>query len=270
MASIEFLETRVAGKEKELEKLNKKLERIRKVEAQNWQDPNPYYYSEYDLRSVLKDIDSAQIALNSYKEKLAAEIEKNSSRNVPAIVEFLDDWRERVIECYTEALDEFFAEKQAVKELYSKINFKYYCFPTEPDQIAYEEAKKAFYSKCHGYFEDKEVTNRFGKLEKTKVKIRDGEFEWLHPYSCEIDTAKALERLKKDLDQEWNRKYDFIIERTNQIVGQITDASNLSVGAKHDLNGYIIGTKGKASVQTISAGGYNIQRFHFRTLINKM
>ena len=78
-----------------------------------------------------------------------------------------------------------------------------------------------------------------------------------------------MAKLEKDLDEEANRKYDFIIERTNAIVGEITDASDLEVGAKQDLNGYITGTRGRAKVQTIGAGGYNIQCFHFRTLINE-
>lgn len=52
------------------------------------------------------------------------------------------------------------------------------------------------------------------------------------------------------------------------LVGEITDASGLSVGSKQDLNGFIVGTRGTAKVQTIGAGGYNIQCFHFRTLIN--
>ena len=78
-----------------------------------------------------------------------------------------------------------------------------------------------------------------------------------------------MDKLSKDLDEEANRKYDFIIERTNAIVGEITDASGLSVGSKQDLNGYIVGKRGVAKVQTIGAGGYNVQCFHFRTLIHE-
>ena len=62
MASIEFIQKRITGTEAKLDKLNKKLARIRKVEAQNWQDPNPYYYSERDLKYTLDDIEEAQKA----------------------------------------------------------------------------------------------------------------------------------------------------------------------------------------------------------------
>jgi hypothetical protein len=76
--------------------------------------------------------------------------------------------------------------------------------------------------------------------------------------------------MQNDLKEEYNRKYDYIIEKTNEIVGTITDASYLSVDANGNLNGYIIGDRGKANVNTIGAGGYNIQCYHFRTLIHEM
>ena len=117
---------------------------------------------------------------------------------------------------------------------------------------------------------------------RASIELLQGQFNarfgMIEPY---IDTVRNKEdfagsiwgfdnlKLAKDLTQEANRKYDFIIERTNYIVGEITDAAALQVGAKGDLNGFIDGTRGRAKVQTIGAGGYNIQCFHFRTLIHK-
>lgn len=189
---------------------------------------------------------------------MVSETEKANSRNVPAIVEFLDGWKARMMCAYTEGLIEYFEEKEMVRRLYNE------------NRTEYETASKVFRNKCNGYYEKKEYTNRWGKTDYTNVKVRDGEYEWLRPYNSERNMEDALKKLERELTQEWNRKYDFIIERTNAIVGTITDAGNLHVGSKGDLNGNIIGTKGIASVQTIGAGGYNIQCFHFRTLINPM
>ena len=269
MASIDFITKRITGKEKEIEKLTKKLERINKAKETNWK-VNPYYYHESDLKYALRDLEEAQKALNTYKAQLVSETEKANSRNVPAIVEFLNGWKARVTSAYTEGLIEYYEEKEIVHELYRKLNCSYYHEATTPEQIAYETARKTFRQKCNGYYEKREYINRWGKPDSREVKVRDGEYEWLRPYNGESNIEDALKKLDKDLTGEWNRKYDFIIERTNEIVGTITDASNLKVGMKGDLNGYIIGTNGTAKVQTIGAGGYNIQIFHFRTLIHPM
>ena len=256
MASVEFITKRIEGKEKELEKLTKKMERIRKAEATGW-TVNPYYYSEYDIRVTTRDIEDAQRALDNYKAQLATETEKDNSRNVEVILAFLEGWKARVRWQYTAGLTEYYEEKQAVREAYGT-----------PE---YDETRKAFYTKCHGVYEYRTSVNPWTKREERyKVKIEDGEYEYLKAYTVESTLEGALARLEKDITQEAKRKYDFIIERTNKIVGTITDASNLRIGAKDDLNGYIIGDRGTAKVQTIGAGGYAVQCFHFRTLINPM
>lgn len=269
MASIEFITKRIAGKEKELEKLNKKMERIRKAEATGWK-VNPYYYSDYDIRVTTRDIEDAQKALEDYKAQLVAETEKSNSRNVEIILTFLESWKARVRWYYTAGLTDYYSEKEAIRDLYKKIDHYSYCGAKSAEQIEYENANKEFRNKCGGYFEKQPYADRKGEIKYREVKVKDGEYEYLRAYTVETTLEGAVARLEKDLVQEANRKYDFIIERTNKIVGTITDASNLKIGAKDDLNGYIIGERGVAKVQTIGAGGYNIQCFHFRTLINSM
>lgn len=272
MASIAFIQKRIAGKEKELDKLNKKLERIRKVEAQNWEDPNPYYYGPRDLKYTLRDIEKAHKALDDYKGQLAAEEEKAQSRNVPAILEFLEAWKARVFNYYDNDLRDAFAEKARIRSLAAELEKCRYGTPEHDEAHAnYTAASAANYAKHHGYY--RPLTDEEKKRPKYRyeyrIKVADGEWEHLSPYF--LDTyEESIAKLRQHLDEEANRKYDFIIERTTAITGKITDAAALRIGAKHDLNGYIIGEKGTAKVQTIGAGGYNIQCYHFRTLINEV
>ena len=243
MASIEFLQQRVEGKEKELDKLNKKMDRILKAEASGWQD-NPYYYHEIDKKYTARDIEQAQKALEDYKAKLAKEQEKANSRNVKAIVDFLEAWKNRVREYHINCVPEFIKARETWYQVardhvdwWNSGGFKEPKEAREQKDREYREAKKDFHST----------------------------WGWLIPY-MENDTIDT-DLLDKELKKEADAKYDDIINRTNDIVGTITDAAGLKIGKKGDLNGIIIGEQGKAKVQTIGAGGYNIQCYHFRTLI---
>lgn len=255
MASIEFITKRIEGKEKELDKLNKKLERIRKVEAQNWEAPNPYYYSEYDLKCTLKDIEAAQKALDDYKAQLISENEKAASRNVQVIIDFLNGWKERNREFYQESFERFIVER----EEYMKKNREHCQWHNNG---GWKDSNKKEIEKAYD-----EYVKSFRARWLFITPYADRKF---NPETNKYEMILNTKKLQKDLDQEANRKYDFIIERTNAIVGTITDASCLKVGNKGDLNGYIKGTRGTAKIETIGAGGYNIQCFHFRTLINEM
>lgn len=259
MANIEFINKRIAGKQAEITKLEKKLERINAAKATGW-EKNPYYYNDRDLYWATKELETAKTALAEWQAKLATEQEKAASRNVQVILDFLAMWKKRVYDYYAKGLHELDEAEKAVKALY---NPNAYWAEEE-----YEDARKQLHREKYGEYIREYRKTPFGTTYLHKEKTYTGKFEWLQEY-FQYTLDEALARLTKELDDEANRKYDFIIERTNAIVGTITDASGLTIGAKQDLNGFIIGTNGVAKVETIGAGGYNIQCYHFRTLIHR-
>lgn len=60
-----------------------------------------------------------------------------------------------------------------------------------------------------------------------------------------------------------------LYNRVVAVTGEITDTSGIRWGGKC-LDGFIVGKEGKAVVETIEAGGYNIQKWHLRTLVKAM
>lgn len=246
MATIEYIEKRIAGKEKELEKLTKKMERILKAQESGW-EVNPYWYREDDIKWTQRDIDKANEALTKYRAELETAQEKANSRNVKVIIEFLEAWKTRVRGYYIEALPRYIEARKEYEMVYDEYHSKWHQMWMEATKEEYKAFDKEF----------KDYKNRYNKA-----------WRWLMEY-LEKDEIN-LDKLNKMLDIEANAKYDDIIERTNAITGTITDATYLRIGLKGDLNGYVIGERGKAKVETIGAGGYNIQCYHFRTLIHEM
>ena len=272
MASVEFIEKRLDGKKKELEKLEKKLSRILKAEESNYEKDNPYYYNDYDKKSTLKEIDICKNDIIKYESQLQNEVEKSNSRNIPIIIDFLAKWKERVYTFYEKDLIKCFEERADLKKLYNEYYSLSYNDRYEiGENTEYHIARHKLYCKLNGYKERHIYTNRWGKEDYRDVKVKEGEWEHLKHYLDRCDTLDdCLKLLDKELEQEKNRKYDFIIERTNKIVGQITDAKGLRISGDGELNGIIIGTKGKASVETIGCAGYNIQCYHFRCYIREV
>ena len=61
-----------------------------------------------------------------------------------------------------------------------------------------------------------------------------------------------------------------LLNRVKAVTGEVTDWSyiNLTYGNTFPvLNGYVYGKEGRCEVESILAGGYNIQRLHIRTLV---
>ena len=65
-----------------------------------------------------------------------------------------------------------------------------------------------------------------------------------------------------------------LVNRTIEIAGKIVDCKGLILEQDNAgyaiINGLVIGEKGKARVESIGAGGYNIQRYHIRVLVKEV
>ena len=75
-----------------------------------------------------------------------------------------------------------------------------------------------------------------------------------------------MHRIDEILTKEAAHKKTRFIAQIEKRVGECTEA-HLYIGEGGDVNGTATGLLGTATVRTITAGGYNIQCFHFRVLV---
>lgn len=244
MATVEVLEKKITSNEKKLEALNKKLERINAAKATDW-EKNPYCYHESDLNYTTRDIQEAEEILATLKAELVTAKEKTASRNVKVIIDFLEDWKAMVNQYYHDLLPQYIKAKEKLNKELEELDIS----KSNEDYRTYRKLKHEFQTTWNFY--EKWLTREYDSGNRS--------------YYLTIDEEKLTKHLKREAES----KYDDIINRTNKIVGTITDATHLHIGVKGDLEGYVIGDYGKAHVQTIGAGGYNIQCFHFRTLVKE-
>ena len=238
--SIETLNKRIENCKLNIEKLEKKLTRILKAEESNYELNNPYYYNGYDKKHTLKEIEEAKANLIKYESQLQQAQEKASSRNVQVIIDFLQAWKNKVYNLYERAIIEASKMYKELKSLYPAYGELDYENKMQQYDILYKE----YNQKLNGIYEYREyIDHKLGISKKHKVKIEDGEWEFINnSYYTPRNIEEGLSKLKKDLDKEADAKYDLIIKRTNQIVGQITDTNSLSIGGNGELNGIVIGT----------------------------
>lgn len=194
-------------------------------------------------------------------------------RNIKAINDFLEIYRARAQKFYKNMLDEFFKEVPEQTKYRLFIRNKGWAVKQED----YDRAIKAineFNAKlnkerrvdgsCHtGYSEPYWVIGKWNPIQRYALLAYDSK-------TCTWDRAKMEAEIAIELEDDIQAKYDRIVARASKVVGDITNASGLSVADTGELNGLVEGTLGSCTIKTISAGGYNIQCFHFRVLVRKV
>ena len=264
--------------------------------------------SEYKLRDA-KEI------LKNWKEKLGREEAKIQyiQDTVPQIIkDFLNEWKRKCIDYYQKKADSYpEAYKQykldlhrayydALKETVDKLveedkeNFiEKYCWGKEERfnevmEILAQyspDGPKAYYNTYHeGYngilsfhYQDKNDpydSRRYMDVKEAfNMRFGDGFFQSYKDHKFDKDWLDA------QIEQEKNNKLIDLMSRVTKITGTITDAKGLYI-ENGDVNGIIVGERGKAKIQTIGAGGYNEhvildsnrhgQCFHYRVLIHEI
>lgn len=207
---------------------------------------------ESDYYNAKSDLESAINTYNNYVVKLKELEQYESEEKIEAIWNFLTEWKEKAYNWYIENAKLFIELKNNYDQEWEKVKEEY---AYESNYISYNGQK----IKRTKYNETRFRVNYYFKVSTLAKEIVG--------HHNNIDTAK----LNDTLDKEKDRKYKDLISRVTKVIGKITDASELKIGNQDgEINGVISGELGKCSVETISAGGYNIQCFHYRVLINKI
>ena len=150
--------------------------------------------------------------------------------NLKEIKEFINQWKVRAINYYNDAL------------------------------MNYKEEKKQLNNLC--------VWNDDYKNKKLELIEKYG--KWIVGDLALRSPKDAQEQIIKNIEREAISKEQMLIKRVNKVVGTIVSSISLYVGVNGELNGVIEGVNGKCKIETIYAGGYNIQCLHYRVLVHKV
>lgn len=150
----------------------------------------------------------------------------------PIVLQFAEDYKQRCIEWLLEGVRRYSAEYEALKA---------------KDKANPSESRKSY---------------------------RDELWALKHRYTVEVllvyeEYKDDRRRAKAEEISEKNRVklLKMFASRVHEKCGPLLAANGLTLGINGELNGWVEGKKARATIKTIAAGGYNIQCYHYRVLV---
>ena len=261
----------------------------------SWDD-DAYAYNDKlnQLEDNLPKLFDVEKIANNWKVKYETELNKENAPKIQVLVDFLNNWGEN-------AKDYYHRNANHIVELmneFHQIAYEWLADEIPNGSVPYEQ-RKEINQKFNDFFRDNygvkpryrssptdayDFARAKGNLDNLTQDIAKFRFiqEEKSQYNSWNDFGYSNykgyyelshfdeEKLNRVIEAEKKAKYEDLCNRITYVVGEIQDVSNLHIGLKGDLNGVVVGTNGKAKVETIGAGGYHIQCFHYRTLVNKI
>lgn len=223
--------------------------------ASHWNEITPEEYDiSYDYKNAcecvndtIKKIKDLERVRDNWKTRLELQKAKDEEfANIPQVVkDFVHNWRVKTEEWIRVNLETYTKARKEALKYYEKA----YDWSLDIDKGERECLMQIY-------------NNMYDELRKSTDSLI------ITIYSR---GSEKEEFIKKLLDDEERDKIFDLIRRVTKVTGTITDASNLRIGEQNgELNGLVIGQEGKAYVETIGAGGYAVQRFHYRVLVKKV
>jgi hypothetical protein len=255
MATIEYLQEKVAKAEEKVNKCKGTVERHKKQLEKKIKTGDVWdiKWKEDDIKGAEKKLVEAERILGNWQEKLDAEIniEKAIENDVPQVIkDFLEQWKQMAYEWHVKKYDDYQVFKKDINEKAKQ---------AERELGVLEGRMPSKYQRE----QLEEMRLDWKSVQERKVNFAGHTVLEMCKFREEDD---RLAYLNKELEREKKAKLLELVARIKGVVGVITDATGLYIKAGQ-INGYVIGDKGKAEVRTIGAGGWNIQCFHYRTLI---
>lgn len=192
-----------------------------------------------ELMRAYIDLFDADNTINKYKTALDKLTNFEKEEKIEIIWNFLQDWKQKTFDWIVENCTHYYDLQQHEEEAWQAYIQQH---DLQQQQQSYR-TKKSF---TNSYYRD---------IGPTTKEV------YLYKGGC--DTAK----LEKILTQDVRDKYTSFVNQVTEKAGEIVDASDLKIGGKGDINGFVQGTKNKVKVWTTLAGGY-IQCWHYRSYVH--
>lgn len=280
--SVDKLKERIAKSEENVEKAKRSLDRNQKQMAKLQSEGITgieIKFKEDDIKRAERKVSDAEKTHQNWIEKLQVEVNKQNYLNdiAPQVIkDFLEEWKKLAVEWNLKRYEEYKNLKEKLRADREEVQLDYVL---NGNDIYYDSFKGAdgklkvdknfvlnmVSKELKLILEDKKLTH--GDIRKKLDNHSGGLIKKMDEYKDKDEREKFVNDV---IEKEKVQKMLDLISRISSVVGEIQDASDLTISGHGDLNGVVIGNAGQAKVETISAGGWNIQCFHYRTLVTKL